>query len=191
MGSLVQHSERNFQVALSASVGSTEAAKDVVARFGRSGRCSDAASRRQRECSYWPAPSDRAVNRRLLALASRTLSPSAGKHLIIGPRRDRPGHLLLLPRVHVVGSPDHDGVHATRAARQALGAGLDQFQISLRTDFRFTCTKKSKKWTTDTSDCRFGCFLPEEVSIFCRGIGIIQKSSSTDERRELPIGKAQ
>jgi hypothetical protein len=76
--------------------------------------------------------------------------------------------LLLLPRVQVVGSPDHDGVYATRAARLALDAGLEQLQVRLRPDIRLPSTKKREQRAPQPSDGRIGCFLPEEVSNFGR-----------------------
>jgi hypothetical protein len=49
----------------------------------------------------------------------------------ISPLSDGLGYLCLFPYIHMVRIPDHDGVHATGAARLTLGAGLEQFQIRL------------------------------------------------------------
>jgi hypothetical protein len=80
-----------------ASVGSTEAAKDVVARFGRSGRCCDAVSPRQRECPYSPGASDRAVNRRPRARAGTAAVPSG--RLVLAAGRPPPRSISRIRQV--------------------------------------------------------------------------------------------
>src|SRR5258708_36630829 len=85
---------------------------------------------------------------------------------------------------------DQDSVHATRAARLALYAGLQQIQVLLSSDI-VARPKKRQNRTTNASDSRVWCFESEEIFQFRRSRPIVKKGGGADVGSKTSVWKSQ
>src|SRR5260370_8688970 len=85
---------------------------------------------------------------------------------------------------------DQDSVHATRAARLALYAGLQQIQVLLSSDI-VARPKKRQNRTTNASDSRVWCLESEEIFQFRRSRPIVKKGGGADVGSKTSVWKSQ
>ena len=81
----------------------------------------------------------------------------------IGPLSDGLRDLCLFAVIHMVGVLDHDGIHATGAARLTLDAGFEQVQV-LRSSNIPLRAEEGEERTADARDGRIWPPDPENIS---------------------------
>src|SRR5258708_4693488 len=127
------------------------------------------AANRRREGFPDDGPGSRPRSMSPLPFVSRVAFACSRWHQGVCPLGDGLGYLCLLPGIHMVGVPDHDGVHATGAGRLTLDAGFEQFQIRLSSNIP-PRAEKGEDRTVDACDARVWRLDAEKIFEFGRGV---------------------